>query len=280
MINVRDYEGKKYIDNSCGKTLYLHGLAEKDFEIGNMEYVLNSNGEKFINNISLEPTSKEKEIYSELIDYSRMSTLDDVKNHKNYYDSVMSKINVNYEMVKVARLHDKNFKDFFEEYYVLIKYAIAQYGENCKISLCGRETSNSIKFDGIIIANGKEERIEITTPFRSEEDNEQMKQLNKFGVTDFKISYYQDPGEKIKNIVQKALNDKNSNNSYDGTVNLVVLYEGFEGLFIDKISDDTYFESLFEDFKEDEYIFNSVSVLIDRYKGSDIEIAPRIIKIK
>ena len=56
MINVWDYEGKKYIDNSCGKTLYLHGLAEKDFEIGNMEYVLNSEVEKYVNNISIERT--------------------------------------------------------------------------------------------------------------------------------------------------------------------------------------------------------------------------------
>lgn len=280
MINFWDYEGKKYIDNSCGETLYLHGLAERAFKIGNMEYVLNSDGEKFINNISIEPTSKEKEIYSRLIDYKRMSSLDDVMNHKKYYDGVMNRIRVNDDITKVARLHDKNFKEFFEEYDVLIKYAIAKYGENCRIRLCGRETSNVIKFDGIIEVNGKEEKIEITTPFRSEKDNEQMKQLNKFGTTDFKMNYYQDPGEKIKNIVQEALKNKNSKNSYDSTVNLVVLYEGFEDLFSNKISNDTYFEALFEDFKEDEYIFKSVSVLIDSYKGSDLEIAPRIIKIK
>ena len=280
LISTWDYEGKKYVDNSCGETLYLNGLAERNFKIGNMEYILNSEGEIFINNISLESTSKEKEIYSNLIDYNVMSTLDNVMNHKKYYDSVMNKIIINDDIVKVARLHDKNFKDFFEEYSVLMKYAIAKYGENCKIRHCGRETNNQIKYDGIIEFNGIEERIEITTPFHTETEKEQMKKLNKFGTTDFKVEYYSEPSKRIRNTVQEAINKKNAMNSYDSSVSLVVLFDDFEYIISEQISDENYINDIFKDLKIENYKFKTVSVLVDRYNGNDVKLEPRIIEIK
>lgn len=124
--------------------MYENGLAEKVFPIADIEYRLNEDGKKFFDNIYLDPTSKEKEIYSKEIDYIRMSTLDNVVKHKDYFEEVMNKVGNDENRIKTARLHDKLFKDFFEEYDVLIKYAIAKYGEKCSIRFCGRDTKGKI----------------------------------------------------------------------------------------------------------------------------------------
>lgn len=209
-----------------------------------------------------------------------MSTLDNVMKHKEYYEEVMKKIGDSENRIKVARLHEKLFKDFFEEYDVLIKYAIAKYGENCEIKFCGRDTSSKIKCDGIIKIGEIEEKIEITSPFHDEEEKIQMKQLNRVGISSCKVSEYKDFEEKITKKVKDILEQKNTMDSYDESINLVIMYDDFEYLFSEQIANEDYMNSLFEDLKNNDYKFKSVSILIDRYIGDKINLEPRIIKIK
>lgn len=200
--------------------------------------------------------------------------------HKEYYGEVMKKIGDDENRIKASRLHEQLFKDFFEEYDVLIKYAIAQYGENCQIKFCGRDTSMKIKYDGIIKIGETEERIEITSPFHDEEEKIQMKQLNRVGLSSCKVSEYKNFEGKITKKVKDIIEQKNSMDSYDESINLVVMYDDFEYLFSEQIADGEYMNSLFEEVKCNEYKFKSVSVLIDKYIGDGINVEPRIIKIK
>lgn len=257
-----------------------NGLAEKIFKIGTLEYKLNNKGKEFFNNIYLNPTVKEKEIYSREIDYDKMSTLDNVMIHKKYFEEVMKKIGGNDNFIKVARLHDKLFKTFFEEYDVLIKYAITKYGKNCSIRSCGRETENTIKCDGIIKTGEIEEKIEITSPFHDEEEKIQIKELNKIGISCTRVF---DGKDIEKNIIEKVthkINEKNTMNSYDKTINLVVMFDDFTCLFSEQLANQKYIDSLFDGLKRREYKFKSVSILVDRYIGNNIKLEPRIIKIK
>ena len=262
-----------------GESLYFNGLAEKVFKIGDLEYKLNEKGKKFFDNIYLDPTVKEKEIYSKEIDYKKMSTLDTVLEHKKYFDDVMEKIRNNDDFIKAARLHDQLFKEFFEEYDVLIKYAFAKYGEYCNMKFCGRETKPKIKYDGIIMVENKIEKVEITSPFHDEEEKIQIKQLNRVGISSTKVSEYKNFEENISKKVEDAINKKNSMNSYDNTIDLVVMFDDFEYLFSEQILDEKYMESIFDSLKKNKYKFRSVSVLVDRYIGNGLDIEPRIIKI-
>lgn len=273
-------DNNTYTNSEYGEQLYINKLAEPIFKVGDLEYELNEDGIKFFRNISLDPTVKEKEIYAEEIDIKIMNTLNNVLEHKKYYDEVMKNIGQDENKIKVARLHDKIFKYFFEEYSVLIDYAIAKYGENCHIKFCGNDTSKKIKFDGLIKIGDIEEKIEITAPFYGEERKEQMKQLNRVGMTSFKMDYVDDFKTQIYQKVKDKINDKNESDSYDDTINLVVLFDDFEYIFAEQISDKEFINSIFADLKKENYKFKTVSILVDRYIGNDIKIEPRIIEIK
>lgn len=275
-----DHENKSCTDSNYGEQLYKNGLAQKVFKIGDLEYKLNKEGEKFFDNIYLNPTVKEKEVYSNEINLNRMSTLDNVIKHKKYYEEVVKKIGNDENRIKTARLHDQSFKDFFEEYNVLIKYAIAKYGDNCEIKFCGRDISKKIKYDGIIKIGEIEEKIEITSPFHGEEEKIQMKQLNRVGISGCKVSEYRNFEENITKKVKDIIEQKNSMDSYDKSINLVVMYDDFEYLFSKQIANEEYMDSLFKEVKSNEYKFKSVSVLIDEYIGNRINVKARIVKIK
>ena len=258
----------------------MNKLAEPIFKIGDLEYELNEDGINFFKNISLDPTTKEKEIYAEEIDIKRMNTLDNVLEHKKYYDEVMKNIGEDEDKIKVARLHDKTYKAFFEEYSVLIDYAIAKYGEKCSIKFCGNDTSKSLKYDGLIKIGDVEEKIEITSPFYGEDEKEQMKQLNRVGITSIKIESDIDFKTEIFQKVKEAIDKKNNMDSYDNTINLVVLFDSFENIFSKQISDEKFINGIFEDLKNEKYKFKTVSILVDRYIGDNIKLEPRIIEIK
>ena len=276
-----EHNNEYYTGEEYGKDLCKNGLAEKlEFYIGDMEYRLTKKGKEFFNNIYIEPTNKEKEFYSKKINIKKMSTLSPVLEHKRYYEEIMNEIGTDNIHIKVSRLYDKNFKIFFEEYNVLIKYAIAKYGNNCSLKFCGRDTSNIIKYDGFIIFGNTEEKIEITGPFYTKEEKKTIKELNKVGFTCHKCSRYEDPQKYIESIVKDAVEKKNAKESYDNTITLVVMFDDFSYLFSEQITDENYINSLFENLKDNNYKFKNINILIDKYESNKIVIEPRIITIK
>ena len=268
------------ISEKNGKILYENGFAEKMFKILEFEYKINEKGKKFFKNIYIDSTPKEKETYDKMIKYEEMSKFKTPLEHEEYYNNVMKNIGSNPEYIKVARLHNMDFKIFFEEYDILIKYAIIKYGNNCKIRICSKETNRNIKFDGVIELENDEEKIEITSPFNDEEKKIQVKKLNNQGVSSVKIASLIENEEYIKKIIKNILNQKNSSNSYDETINLVIMFDYFDFLTYEQLKDIKYLKTLFEDFELIDYKFKSVSILVDRYQESKKVLEPRIIEIK
>lgn len=275
-----DYKAGVCTDKKIGESLVENGLAEKSFGIVDFEYRFNQNGKSFFNNIYFDITAKEKEIYSKVIDYSKMSNLDNVIEHKKYYDTIIKEIENNKNLQKVARLHDRIFKKFFEEYNVLIKYAMAKYGKKCSIQFCGEDTNKEIKYDGIIKIGKKIDKVEITAPLYGEEEKNQINLLNRTGIVSTMVSQYENFEYGILKKVENAINKKNKMDSYDNTIDLVVFFDQFEYLFSRQISDKKYIDSIFVNLKENQYKFKSVSILIDEYISNKICLKPRIIKIK
>lgn len=270
-------EGTKCFNEKYGKILKDNEMAENIFKIGEIEYKLNDIGEKFLKNIYLDITNKEKRYYSKIIDLKVMESLMNAKEHKEYYNSIINKIGENDSYIKMIRVHEGLYKDLLEEYDVLIKYSIAKYGENCKIRFCGQETKKQIKCDGIIVCENTEEKIEITYPFFGEDENNEMKQLNNFGHSPVKTMDLISYKKSIRNRIEKKINEKNSSKSYDESVILVVMMDMFYFLFDSETGNKAYYDDLLGYLKTRSYKFKNVDILIDKY-SKDTE--PWIYRIK
>ena len=276
-------QGDSYILNEKDAIrLHKFGLVEKlPYYTGNLEYKLTLKGLDFLDKIYLEPTKKEKEYYASKISYDKMNKLFPVLKHKKYYDEIYNQMASDDKFKKIARLRDQNIiKDFFEEYIVLIKYAITKYGENCKIKFCGNKTIDKIKYDGYIVFGDKEEKLEITAPFNNENKKDTIKELNRDGISHHKVHSYNERIEEVKAIMKNTIDKKNEKDSYDENINLVIFFDEFEFFFSEKLLDDKFLNSLFEDLKEKEYKFKNVLVLVDAYIGDCEKVPPRIITIK
>ncbi len=275
-----DREDIAYLNSEIGCEFNKYGLCDKeDFVIADLAYTLNATGKKFLNAIFTDPTEKENTFYSNIIDYNIMSEYKTALEHREYYKQVMNKINVYDNSVKVARLHNKKFKEFFEEYDPLIKYVTVKYGEDTLMRFCGFETNQKIKCDGKVLIDGREEKIEITSRFFDDNSVAHMKELNRYGAAT-QSGDFNNIETDIFNKVSESIESKIVKDSYDNTVTLVVIFDEFMGMLSDKISDIEYLKSLFIELTKKEYIFKNVYVLVDKYEGSNIVIEPRLIKLK
>ena len=269
-----------YLASNIGIEFHKYGLCEKeDFVIGDLAYTLNDTGKKFLDAIFTDPTEKENIIYSDIINYDLMAEDKPAKEHRRYYNQVMEKINIYDNSVKVARLHNKKFKEFFEEYDPLIKYVSIRYGENTIMRFCGFETEQQIKCDGKVTINGVEEKIEITSNFFNQATIDSMRELNYYGSTTSGGDFTKIESE-IFNKVNESIENKIKKDSYDNTVTLVVMFDDFMGMFSEKLKDTEYLKSIFIKLTEKDYIFKNVYILVDKYEGSGVVIEPRLIKLK
>lgn len=271
--------GKTRLYNAkFGELLYKNNLAIKVFAIGDLEYELNEAGIKFFNNIFIEFSKKEKKKYSEIIDLNKLSQFMTAEEHRHNYLQTLEKIKESEKTIKLARIHEGDFKVFFEEYDTLIKYTLLKYSGDCQVRFCGKETNEKLKYDGIIKRGKTEDRIEITYPFFNEEETEYLKHLNNYGMSDVKTVDANTYMDDIIKVLVKSIEEKNNKKSYDSSISLVVMVEANE-LVIDINEDDI--EKLkkgLEHIKKEELIFGNVYVLISRYvKG---EFKPWLVKIK
>lgn len=269
---------------------YLKFFDNTDFIKKNMilpegipyKYYLNAYGNKLIDNIYLDVTPKMKEYYSKYIfDNNKMEKRLCIREHYNYYCKILEELSKDDTIRKVARLHDKIFKDFFEEYGVLISYAYEKYGCNCKLEWCGMKTQkdngSELKYDGIIENNSKREFVEICCPQYDKQNKNVMEELNKKGITfNSKILSWNELMSKIKDSISKK-NKKTK--SYSEKINLVI------GVNLQDVDEDNYddivnIEKRFDELKKINYIFGNVYILIEKIIMNEKEIKPRIIKIK
>jgi hypothetical protein len=252
----------KCFDEEYGKILYENNFAEHIFKIGDIEYKLTPLGEKLFDNMYLGITNKEKRFYSRIVDLKVMATKMKAKDHKKYYENIMQLIWENKPYIKMFRVHERSFKDFIEEYDVLIKYTIAKYGEEKEVRFCGHETGKKIKCDGIIFGEN-EERIEITYPLFDLNMNNLMKELNNYGHTSVETIDATSYKNRIRSIIEAKIDDKNENDSYDESVSLVVALDMYDYLFDKEITTKEYYDDLFEDIKKKNYKFKNIEALIE-----------------
>lgn len=278
---IEEIEGK-FVDYEDGEELLKSGLVDKDENQDiRYQYKLNNRGELFLDIMYLDVTSKEKSIYSKMIDLDKMGELKPVLEHKKYYDEIVMEIGENENIKKTARLQEATFKCFFEEYYYLIEYAFAKYGENCLIKFCGKDTGGTIKYDGFIKNADTEEKVEIVSTFADKEQKDEILQLNRKGIGKVKLL-----GNKleyeIQNEVKKQIAEKNANKkgSYDNTISLLVTFNNHILLTSKQIQSEEFWEELFSNLRNQEYIFKEVTIIVDKYNGSDKSVNSRIIKIK
>lgn len=275
-----------------GNYIYSHDLKffdNTDFIIKNVilpesipyKYYLNTDGNKFIDNIYLDITPKMKEYYSKYIDKNKMEKRLYIREHYNYYCKILEELSEDDAIRKVARLHDKLFKDFFEEYGVLISYAYEKYGDNCKLEWCGmktqRDNNGKLKYDGIIENNSKCEFVEICCPQYDKQNKNVMEELNNKGISfnSKKISW----NELISKIKDSISKKNKKTKSYNNQINLVIEVN-LQDVDEDNYEDIAIIEKKFDELKNINYIFGNVYILIERIIMNGKEIKPRIIKIK
>ena len=277
-IWYHDTGRKRLFNKEYGTILFKNNLAIKVFAIGDLEFELNDDGVRFFNNIFIDFSKKEKKMYSKIINLNKLSQFMTAKEHRQNYLQTLEKIKENEKSIELARIHEGDFKVFFEEYDVLIKYSLSKYGDNCQIRFCGKENSKKLKYDGLIKNNNLEERVEITYPFFSEDETNYLKHLNHYGMSGVKVVDANTYIDDIVKVLVKSIKEKNNKKSYDSSISLVVMVEANE-LVID--IDEHDIEKLkkgLEHIKKEELIFGNVYVLISRYvKG---EFRPWLVKVK
>lgn len=269
-----------YIIDDLGKFLYNQNLAEKK-QIGNsFKYRLNDLGEKFYKMLFVKPTKKEIRLSSKLVNRKIMSKKMSVKKHKEYYKKVRKNLNSNQMYNKVAYIHEGEFKYFFNEYKVLIDYAITKYGEKCKLRFCGDDTNKTFDYDGVIKNNNCKEFVQITTISHDEEEKEKKGKLINLGCSDFKVEKLSDARRKVFDKVNSAIENKNTKLKKQIPFKLVVQVDCFDGYFIEDVLDRKYFSSIFDSLKNKEYKFKKIDLIVDRYTDDTRYIEPFIITIK
>lgn len=271
--------GKRRLFNSkYGAILHENGLATPAFAIGDLEYELNGAGHKFFDNIFIDFSKKEKKIYSTIIDLKKLSQFMTAEEHRKNYTQIFEKIKASERCIELARIHEGDFKVFFEEYDVLIRYALIKYGNDCQIRFCGKETKGRLKYDGIIKDGNLEEKTEITYPFFNEEETEHMKHLNNYGMTDVKVVDFDGYMDSIVDIIKDRIEYKNSLNSYDSSITLLVMVDVNDLVINIDEEEIKKINKRLEDIKTSDFVFGSVYVLVNRYVNEEYK--PWLIKVK
>lgn len=267
-----------HVIDDLGKFLYTQDLAET-FQADD-KYVLNDFGKKFYKLICMSSTKKEKEVSSRLVSLKRMSKMTGVKKHEKYYKNVFSRIGKNELFRNIATKREGAFKYFFDEYKVLIDYAIAEYGYGCKIRFCGNKTNKKNDYDGVIKIGKNKEKIQITTISHNEEEKKLKENLLNYGWSIHRVSQIEESKKKVLDLVSNAIEKKESKLKDKVKINLLILVDCFEEFALEDIKNKKEFEAIFIKLRNRKYKFKKIDIIVAGYK-SDIEyLEPWVIKIK
>lgn len=278
-------------------------LGENEYFINNKKYLVNEKGRKFLDSVFMNATKKEEDIYCSIFDFDIMEKEMTVDNHVKYYNEVLSIFNrqekhkkiINNscgkfngdldasfkKIVELSRVHAKKFKNFYESYFPLIRFASLYYSSDVIVKYTERDTSQKIKFDGIVTSGDNEDKIEITTVNYNNEYKKDMKKLNQFDIVNVKC-FYADDFEKdfIDKIEQAVCKKAEKKNSYDNTITLVVYVTDVSGLRGSNLRNENYFIEITNYLKKTKFIFKHVFILIEGFYLSNYKVEPQLIQIK
>lgn len=98
-----------------------------------------------------------------------------------YYQEIMTKVGSNTELIKLARLRKGLFKEFYEEFVPLYKFAKSEFGVvGCKYNI----VIGNQNYDGIIQGPERCRKVEISKYHDGYLENKSAKELNYRGVTE------------------------------------------------------------------------------------------------
>ena len=158
-----------------------------------------------------------------------------VKKHEKYYKNVFSRIGKNELFRNIATKREGSFKYFFDEYKVLIDYAIAEYGYGCKIRFCGNKTNKKNDYDGVIKIGKNKEKIQITTISHNEEEKKLKENLLNYGWSIHRVSQIEESKKKVLDLVSNAIEKKESKLKDKVKINLLILVDCFEEFALEDI---------------------------------------------
>lgn len=160
---------------------------------------------------------------------SELSRKRSIANQEKFYMKMQQEIERSGRRIKNARLRRGLYKQFYEEFKVLLDYAELKFKNNASISFkwVGEEQQGKkINYDGEIYCNNVLiEKVEVTCPLISKNDKIIAEELNKKGYSSIEVG---DLKEKLddNNIQIEAIAiKKNNKKTYDNTITLVVYVE-------------------------------------------------------
>jgi hypothetical protein len=122
------------------------------------------------------------------------------KEMSSYYQEIIDTVGSNTELIKLSRLRKGLFKEFFEEFIPLCKFANSEFGiEGCKYNI----VIGNQNYDGIIHEIAGCRKIEISKYHDGYSQNNIAKELNVKGATEVTIG---DVDEDFKSYISYFIN--------------------------------------------------------------------------
>ena len=203
-----------------------------------------------------------------------------IEKHRAFYDKMQKEISNSEIKLKNARFRRGLYKPFYQEFKVLLDYASLKYGDKENISfkwVGAKQQGKRLNYDGeIYYKNELLEKVEVTAPLRSAKDRAIAKDLYEKGSSKVVVGNIKEKLDENNLLIEMMTLKKNSMNSYDDTITLVVYIEDMKYYFTSLAAYKKSLKKLENDLKEILYQFNEVYIIENIYMYSK----KKLIKIK
>lgn len=203
-----------------------------------------------------------------------------IEKHRAFYDKMQKEISNSEIKLKNARFRRGLYKPFYQEFKVLLDYASLKYGDKENISfkwVGAKQQGKRLNYDGeIYYKNELLEKVEVTAPLRSAKDRVIAKDLYEKGSSKVVVGNIKEKLDENNLLIEMMTLKKNSMNSYDDTITLVVYIEDMKYYFTSLAAYKKSLKRLESDLKEILYQFKEVYIIENIYMYSK----KKLIKIK
>ena len=203
-----------------------------------------------------------------------------IEKHRAFYDKMQKEISNSEIKLKNARSRRGLYKPFYQEFKVLLDYASLKYGDKENISfkwVGAKQQGKRLNYDGeIYYKNELLEKVEVTAPLRSAKDRVIAKDLYEKGSSKVVVGNIKEKLDENNLLIEMMTLKKNSMNSYDDTITLVVYIEDMKYYFTSLAAYKKSLTRLESDLKEILYQFKEVYIIENIYMYSK----KKLIKIK
>ena len=188
-----------------------------------------------------------------------------IAKQREFYNKIYNNIAKSKRRIANARLRKGLYKDLFEEFLVLLEYLELKYPNDTDIRfkwVGAEKQGDDLNYDGIAYKKSKIiEKVEITYPLYSKKDKDIAIELNKQGYSSVEIGDLEEALAEIKLKVEGIANKKNSKDTYDNTITLLIYLEDYTHFFHNNEMCEEMLENIKSSLKQIEYKFKNVYIL-------------------